>query len=420
MKTNRTSLFRVLMLVVVFSLAVSLTACKATAATEPPPTPTPLPPTATPAPGVTTVTLDGATVTASGLQYLEITPGTGKFPEDGDIIYMRYIASLPDGTVMVDTFTSGEKVNTVVGKGILLPGWEEGLRLMKVGGRSKFVIPPDLAFGETGSGNIPANSQIIIEMELLSSEPAPMPTEVAENKLTTTASGLKYYDIKEGEGPEAVKNATVSTIYTIWVKTESGYDYIGAADFDSPLEFVVGSSDVVFAGWSEGMIGVKPGGKRLLIVPPDLALGDQEYEGIPANSTLVLEVGLISVQEPQVAAVVAEKDYTVTESGLKYYDLVQGSGETPLAGQTVVVHYTGWLEDGTVFDSSVGGDPFSFVLGQGSVIAGWDEGVATMKVGTKRQLVIPAELGYGAEGAGGVIPGGATLIFEVELLEIQK
>ena len=92
----------------------------------------------------------------------------------------------------------------------------------------------------------------------------------------------------------------------------------------------------------------------------------------------------------------------------------------PVMGQTVVVHYTGWLEDGTKFDSSLDrGQPFSFTLGVGGVIPGWDEGVATMKVGTTRQLVIPSDLGYGDAGSGGTIPPGATLIFEVELLAVQ-
>jgi len=113
-----------------------------------------------------------------------------------------------------------------------------------------------------------------------------------------------------------------------------------------------------------------------------------------------------------------------TPSGLSYLEEVEGEGPCPVQGQTVVVHYTGWLSEegvkGRKFDSSVDRDtPFSFAIGTGRVIRGWDEGLATMKVGGKRTLHIPSDLGYGARGAGGgVIPPGATLIFDVELLEI--
>ena len=107
-------------------------------------------------------------------------------------------------------------------------------------------------------------------------------------------------------------------------------------------------------------------------------------------------------------------------SGLKYVDRVVGTGDEAVAGKTVNVHYTGWLENGKKFDSSVDrGQPFSFPLGAGRVIKGWDEGVQGMKVGGKRKLTIPSDLGYGSRGAGGVIPPNATLIFDVELLGVR-
>ncbi len=109
-----------------------------------------------------------------------------------------------------------------------------------------------------------------------------------------------------------------------------------------------------------------------------------------------------------------------TPSGLQYTDVKVGTGASPAQGQTAVVHYTGWLVDGKKFDSSKDrGQPFTFPVGRGQVIKGWDEGVATMKVGGTRKLVIPPDLAYGARGAGGVIPPNATLTFEVELLEIR-
>ena len=110
-----------------------------------------------------------------------------------------------------------------------------------------------------------------------------------------------------------------------------------------------------------------------------------------------------------------------TASGVEYWDLAEGSGETAVAGKQIKVHYTGWLKDGKKFDSSVDtGHPFRFILGQGRVIKGWDEGLAGMKVGGKRQLRIPPELAYGARGFGSTIPPNATLIFEVELLEVRS
>jgi peptidylprolyl isomerase len=377
-------------------------------------------PLATQVPTTEPYVLEGAITTQSGLQYLEMRAGDGAVPEAGNVIQMNYIVSLPDGTVIYTTYPTGKPEKVVWGRTELLPGWEEGVGMMKAGGKAKLVLPPELALGAEGAGNVPPNSQIIMEIELVSVELAPVPASVAPDELLAMDNGEQYADLVLGDGTEAITNTTVTTEYSIWVAGESSDDFVFSSEDGQSVTFVVGKGDVVFPGWEQGVIGMKVGGKRLLIIPPDLALGTQSSSSIPANSTLIMEITLTDVKELRKATKVDEKDYITAPSGLKYYDIQVGTGVTPTIGQTVVVNYVGWLEDGTQFDSSYDrGEPFSFALGMGNVITGWDLGVASMKVGGIRQLVIPSELGYGDTGAGSTIPPGATLIFEVELVEIK-
>jgi FKBP-type peptidyl-prolyl cis-trans isomerase FkpA len=136
---------------------------------------------------------------------------------------------------------------------------------------------------------------------------------------------------------------------------------------------------------------------------------------------LLAVVGLAVAQADSPAQDKKGGKIVTTDSGLKYEELKEGTGVAAKKGDKVEVHYTGWLKDGKKFDSSVDrGQPFSFTLGAGMVIKGWDEGVQGIKVGGKRKLYIPPDLGYGQKGAGGVIPANADLIFEVELLKIGK
>jgi FKBP-type peptidyl-prolyl cis-trans isomerase len=146
----------------------------------------------------------------------------------------------------------------------------------------------------------------------------------------------------------------------------------------------------------------------------DSAIAVQLTQATAASTNLLENNNLIA------SKTMSDANEVTTPSGLKYVDLEEGTGATPQAGQKVTVHYTGTLEDGTKFDSSRDRkQPFDFKIGVGQVIKGWDEGVGTMKVGGRRQLIIPAELGYGARGAGGVIPPNATLLFDVELLKVS-
>jgi peptidylprolyl isomerase len=191
-----------------------------------------------------------------------------------------------------------------------------------------------------------------------------------------------------------------------------------------PYTFTIGEGRVI-KGWDQGVPGMKVGGKRRLTVPAELAYGPRAKGKIPANSQLTFTIELIEVvpplPDPKGDEVFAGEPVqrTELEGGLVIEDFAVGEGRAAAAGDNIAVHYTGKLDDGTVFDSSVPRKKaLAFVLGQGRVIKGWDQGIEGMKVGGLRRLIIPAELAYGSRGKG-KIPADSRLTFTVELMSVR-
>jgi peptidylprolyl isomerase len=212
---------------------------------------------------------------------------------------------------------------------------------------------------------------------------------------------LQYEDLVIGTGASPASTDTVTVHYTGTLQDGTVFD--ASRLHGGPVSFPLNQ---VIKGWTEGVGSMKVGGTRRLVVPPQLGYGNRANGPIPANSTLTFIVELIDIPNgvPQV----------------KIEDVQVGTGAEAVAGKQVTVHYTGKLENGAKFDSSLDrNQPYTFELGSGEVIAGWDQGLLGMKVGGKRRLTIPPELAYGEQGFSDVIPPNATLIFEVELLDVQ-
>ena len=339
------------------------------------------------------------------LRIEELQVGTGEAAKAGDLVSVHYTGWLEDGTKFDSSVDRGEPIEFPLGAGMVIQGWEQGLEGLRVGGKRRLTIPPELGYGEAGAGDvIPPNATLVFEVELMGVSEFKVPgmEEIPE---PPQEGDLEVEILKEGEG-EPVKSGDYLTVhYTGWLKDGTKFD--SSLDRGEPFEFAL-DSGMVIRGWDRGLSGMRVGEKRKLTIPSRLAYGRQGAGGvIPPYATLVFEVELLSSR---------------TEGDLEIEVLKEGTGAEAKNGCTVTVHYTGWLQNGGMkFDSSLDrNEPFEFPLGAGMVIPGWDQGVLGMKVGEKRKLTIPSRLGYGPRGAGGVIPPNATLVFEVELLGVSE
>ena len=255
-------------------------------------------------------------------------------------------------------------------------------------------------------------------------------------EVVTLESGLQYMDDSLGTGREAKAGDLVSIHFRGWMvpadsagelfsdwsvdETKNMLSLGDSKQRNQPLKFVLNSGSFI-KGTDEGIAGMKTGGIRTMIIPSSLAYGETGIGMIPPNTDLKVVVELLEVSDKVVAEMweVDTTSFNTTPSGLKYAIVTEGDGPKVEAGKVITVHYSGYLEDGTLFDSSVERDePIQFVVGQGQVIPGWDEGMLLLKKGDKARFIIPPQLGYGDMDLE-KIPANSTLIFDTEIIDIQ-
>ncbi|MFC2107750.1 FKBP-type peptidyl-prolyl cis-trans isomerase [Bacteroidota bacterium] len=350
----------------------------------------------------------------------------------------------------------------------------EGLEMMSIGDSASFMISADSFFLITArypdlppfidSGSFMVFDIKMVEFltqaekfqkdqEILNqkrdSEMTDLNNYIEENNITTKPleSGLYFISEKKGRGGNVKEGEMVS--FNMTVGLIDGTKIFSTLDRGEPVEIEYGQKFDT-EGLEEGLGLMKKGGKAKLIVPSSIGFGaEQRGQVIPPYSTLVYEVEIINIRSKaeyeKEQAVVRKKresenerrkneegdmieaylkDNNISafpkESGLFFISKELGTGTQAEDGKTVSVHYTGKLLDGTVFDSSIDrGEPFTFVLGQGQVIKGWDEGIALMKKGGKATFIIPSNLAYGSRGAGNTIPPFSPLLFDVELVDVK-
>ena len=378
--------------------------------------------------------VSGPVVTDTGLFYYVIEPGEGEpLGTSSAKATADYAGYLLDGSKFDASADRGEAAEFQLWA--VIQGWQQGVPLMSRGATWKFVIPAELAYGRRGSPPvIGPDEPLIFDVTLrdwvdYTAMPEELPGEPLEGELKTTRSGLRTATLTPGTGesPES-RFQVVNYTFNAYMSDGSSAGRMRArgSDVTAPIAQNM-------PGLTEALLDMNVGELRKLVLPGELAFADRGFRQpgtgrllIPPHAVLIIDLELLDlppIVEPDIPEELpgeaVDGQPTRSPSGLVYYDLHVGDGPEPERTDVVRAHYTGWLTDGTPFDSSrdEGREPIEVSL-EGGVIAGWLEGLASMKVGSRRKLIIPYTLAYGEQGRGNRIPPKATLIFDVELLAI--
>ncbi len=359
--------------------------------------------------------------TASGLEYTITQKGNGKKAQVGDKVVVHYTGKLTNDTVFDSSVKRGEPFTFKLGAGQVIKAWDEAFQILQVGDKATIKFGPELGYGAQEMGKIPANSTLIFDVELLDVIEGIRAWDVKGKDTLKTASGLKYIMIQRKDGEKVAIGTKATFNYNSFLIDGKMFD--SSFERGKPLTVKVGQGQL-FPGLDEGIQLLHKGEKAKFIIPYQLAFGEKGIPpSIPGKTDIIFDVEITDVQAliTPVLYDITGKEAQVTASGLKYYVINKSSNTKKAeAGDTVKVHYSGYLANGKMFDSSVErGEPIEFQLGKGMVIPGWEEGIALMHVGDKMRLIIPYLLAYGEQGRAPMIPEKADLTFDVELVDVK-
>lgn len=353
-----------------------------------------------------------------GLIAVDLVEGSGPEVVEGTLVKVDYTGWLADGGVMFDTSRSDDRepfFTSIPGR--LIEGWNRGLIGMKAGGKRKLIIPSDLAYGARGAARIPPDSELIFEVELVEAFPPP---SVDPSQARKTDDGALIADVKPGEGPELSNQGFGKAHIIVW-----GADgqFVGSNRVPANEPLLVRPTDDRY--WVKYTSGMKSGSRRIVELDdprnlPANAAGGENGATDEEKGRWHLQIDMVEVTPPIVQTPHNPEDEIELQDGLKIVDLKIGEGETLPEHAIPVIDYSGWLSDGTLFYSTrMPGEEAAFAS-PGLIIQGWELGLEGMRVGGKRKLFIPAQLGYGERGFPRYgVPANADLVYEVEVVRYE-
>ncbi len=360
------------------------------------------------------------TTTASGLKYKIDEPGNDKHPQKGCRVWLEYTGWLDNDTIFVSTEETGS-VDFWLGQGQVIKGWEEALPLIGEGGTIHLTVPPHLGYGGMAIAGIPENSTLHFKIKVIQVDVFEPIKSLDTNGTTANKlpNGIVYYAVQNGHGQPASKGDNVYVHYTGWLP--DGSIYSSTIHSGSPTRFTAGCGETI-EGLDTAFLLIPEGGKYKFMIPWNLAFGEKGYGNrIPPKTDITIDIEMVHISKE----IMVEKwdasghDTLSTASGLRYIVFDAGDGEQILRNSIVTAHYSGYLPDGTLFDSSVKREsPIRYPVGAGIIIDGLDEASLLMRRGSRFQLLIPSNLAYGEEGLPPTIPANADLVFDVEILDV--